>query len=131
MPLNWGGVCSQSDCGFKRIYLLSALIMALLAYWMNQTRGRFAHSLAIFVPRSVRLHPSAITDYFYIALVMPLWSFLVVPHLVSSKIVTRHFLAATQTWLGPHTPIAMSPSATGLLYSVAPLTHLLVIRIDH
>ncbi len=101
------------------IYLLSALAMALFAYRMNQTRGESRTLSQFLFPRCVWLHPSAITDYFYIALVMPLWSFLVVPHLVSSKIVTRHFLAAAQIFLGTHTPIAMSPLTIGLLYSAA------------
>ena len=101
------------------IYLLSALVMALFVYGMNQTRGESRTLSQFLFPRSVWLHSSAITDYFYIALVMPLWSFLVVPHLVSSKIVTRHFLAAAQIVLGTHAPIAMSPLAVGLLYSAA------------
>jgi sterol desaturase/sphingolipid hydroxylase (fatty acid hydroxylase superfamily) len=101
------------------IYLLSALVMAFLAYRTNRKRGELSTLSQFLFPRGVWLHPSAITDYFYIALIMPLWSFLVVPNLVSSKVVTRHFLSAAQTLFGPHTPVAMSPLATGLMYTVA------------
>jgi sterol desaturase/sphingolipid hydroxylase (fatty acid hydroxylase superfamily) len=101
------------------IYLLSALIMAFVAYWASRKRGELSTLSQFLFPRGIWLHPSAITDYFYVALIMPLWSFLVVPNLVSSKAVTRHLLSTAQTLFGPHPPIAISPLATGLIYTVA------------
>jgi sterol desaturase/sphingolipid hydroxylase (fatty acid hydroxylase superfamily) len=101
------------------MYLLSSLVVALCIYGVSRKRGESRAVLQYLFPRSVWLHRSAITDYWFFILVAPLWGLLIEPHVLSAASVSQHFLAQLQTRFGSHAFVEMSPVSVGFLYAVA------------
>jgi sterol desaturase/sphingolipid hydroxylase (fatty acid hydroxylase superfamily) len=99
------------------IYLLSALLMALWTYWLSRRQGEQRSLPEYLFPKSVWLHSSAITDYSYAALTMPLWRLLAVPRLLSPTQVSQHIIAGTPHWLLPVSLTAMPTLTVALLYT--------------
>src|SRR5579863_479552 len=101
------------------IYLLSALVMALYACRTYRGLGEKRTLRQILFPRSVWLHSSALTDYRFVAVTLPVWTLWAAPNLLSANRVSQHTLAALTNWLGPIAQSAMPTAAVGLLYTVA------------
>ena len=99
------------------IYLLSALTMALYAYWSHRKQGERRSLVSYLFPRDIWLHSSAVADYAFVALTLPLWSAWVVPQLLSAPQVAQHIVQAMQGWLGPVTKPGVPSAELALFYA--------------
>jgi len=100
------------------IYLLSGLLMAVYAYRTCGGLGDGRSLREYLFPRSVWLHSSAITDYLFVALTLPVWSLWVAPNILSPTQVSQQVLSALQNWPGPIAQSTLPTAALGLLYTV-------------
>jgi sterol desaturase/sphingolipid hydroxylase (fatty acid hydroxylase superfamily) len=100
------------------IYLLSAMLMSLYAYRICRVPGDRQGLREFLFPRSVWLHSSAITDYLFVALTLPVWSLWVAPNLLSATQVSHNVLSALHNWLGRVPQSTMPTAEMGLLYTV-------------
>jgi sterol desaturase/sphingolipid hydroxylase (fatty acid hydroxylase superfamily) len=100
------------------IYVLSAFAMSLYAYWMCLRNGENRSLREYLFPRSVWLHSSAITDYRFVAVMLPVWTLLIAPNLLSATRVSQNVLSTLQSWFGPIERSTMPTVAMGVLYTV-------------
>ena len=90
----------RPDSRMHWMYLLSALVMAVLVYFWDRQENNKTSLTQFLFPRSVWLHRSALTDYLFVGITMPLWLLLASPYLLSSITVADQTLAAFRGWLG-------------------------------
>lgn len=98
------------------IYLLSALLMALWTYRRSRRQGEQGTLAQYLFPRSVWLHSSAITDYAFFALTVPIWTLFVLPRLPAAAQYADHLRATAQHWFGAGAGLPMKIPAIALLY---------------
>lgn len=71
------GAFGNSASHFYVIYLASTAAMAIACFWLSSSKVRQQGILHFLFPRTVWLHPSALTDYGYVLLTIPLWKYFV------------------------------------------------------
>jgi sterol desaturase/sphingolipid hydroxylase (fatty acid hydroxylase superfamily) len=107
------------------MYVASALLMAVAVHFWRKAERSDTSLVKFLFPRSVWLHRSALTDYLFVAVTMPLWALLIAPFVLSDETIAHEIVAAFTAvrgeWVAQSPDLGVTVAYTATLLLVGDL----------